>query len=344
MAKLKREYSIALVVLGGIALLVFGINYLKGLDLLQRRNIYYAVYNDVSGINDATPVIFHGFKVGQVVHTELMPDGSGRIAVTMQIDEDRLKLTKDTRAELFSADLFSRAVRIDLGTSTELAERGDTLRGGAELSLTESVSSQIDPLKRKAEGMLASVDSVLTALQLILNEGARGDIDASFTNLRATLENINSTTRRLDALLATESVHISAILADLSKVSGTLADSNDELARIFANVDSATAALGNGRLERMMDDLQGTSAQLKAAMTKLNEGQGSLGKLMSDDSLYVNLNAASRQLDLLLEDLRVNPNRYFSIFGKKDKLPKLSDADIERIQQAYQKQQEKKQP
>ncbi|MBK8580351.1 MAG: MlaD family protein [Flavobacteriales bacterium] len=321
-------------VLGGIVLLIFGINYLKGLDLLQRRNIYHAVYPDVSGINDATPVVYHGYKVGQVIGTELMPDGSGRIDVSFQINEDRLKITKDSKAELFSADLFSRAVRIQLGTGA-LAERGDTLHGGAEMSLTESVSSQIDPLKRKAETMLANVDSVLTSFQLILNENARGDIDASFTNLRGTLENINATTKKLDDLVGKESNRISSIMANVDKVSGNLAANNEHLTNILANADSATAALANGRLERMMANLEGTSNELKATMDKINGGEGTLGKLMTDDSLYVNLNAATHQMDLLMEDLRLNPHRYLSIFGRKDKLPKLSGSDVERIREAY---------
>lgn len=335
MLKIKRQYSIALLVLGGIVLLIFGINYLKGLDLLQRRNIYHAVYVDVAGINDATPVLFHGFKVGQVVGTEMIGDGSGRIAVTMQIDEGKLRLTKDTRAELFNADFFTRAVRIELGTSPELAQRGDTLKGGAELSIGDAVSSQIDPLKRKAEGMLVSVDSVLTALQLVLNPNARGDIDASFTNLRATLENINSTTQRLDGLIAKETSTISSILGNLDKVSTNFAAHDEELGHIFTNLDSATAALANGRLERMMADLESTSGELRSTMAKINGGEGTLGKLMSDDSLYVNLNSATRELDLLLEDVRLNPHRYLSIFGRKDRLPKLSDSDIERIREAY---------
>lgn len=334
MPTIKRQYSIALMVLGGIVLLIFGVNYLKGLDLFKRSNIYHVVYADVSGINDATPVLYHGYKVGQVVGTELMPDGSGRIDVRFQIDEARLRITKDTRVELFSADLFSRAARIELGTGAP-AERGDTLSGGAEMSLTESVSSQIDPLKRKAEGMLANVDSVLSSFQLILNENARGDIDASFTNLRGTLENINSTTKKLDLLIGKESERISSILANVDKISGNLAENNDHLTRIFANMDSASAALANGRLERMMANLESTSAELKATMAKLNSGEGTLGKLMSDDSLYVNLNAATHQMDLLMEDLRLNPHRYLSIFGRKDKLPKLSGSDIERIREAY---------
>lgn len=334
MPKIKRQYSIALMVLGGIALLIFGLNYLKGLDLLAGRNTYVAVYNDISGVSDATPVLFHGYQVGQVVRSDMLVDGSGLIAVTFQINEKRLKLTKDTRADIFSADLFSRAVRIQPGTGAA-AVPGDTLVGSVQMSLTESVGSQIDPLKRKAEGMLASVDSVLSALQLILNENARGDIDASFTNLRGTLENINSVTANLDRLIAKESDHISGILGNLDKVSNTLAANNERLNNIFTNLDSATAALANGRLERMMANLEATSTELRSTMDKINNGQGTLGKLMSDDSLYVNLNAASRQLDLLLEDVRLNPHRYLSIFGRKDKLPKLSGSDVERIREAY---------
>ena len=333
MFKLKRQYSIALLVITGIALLIFGLNYLKGKDIFQSGDLYHAVYADVSGINDATPVLFHGYKVGQVIGSDMLDDGSGRIAVSFLINEKRLKITKDTKAELFSVDLFSRGVRITLGTGTT-AQRGDTLLSDAELSLTESVGAQIDPLKRKAETMLASVDSVLTAVQQLLNPGARQDIDASFTNLRATLENINSTTRQLDQLVAKEGQHISGILANADKVSANLAANNQHITNVLANMDSASAALANGRLERMMADLEATSKALKETMARMNAGEGTLGKLMTDDSLYTNLNAATLQMDLLMEDLRLNPHRYLSIFGRKDKLPKLSDSDIERIRQA----------
>lgn len=327
-------------VIGGIVLLYFGINYLKGLNVLQGRNLYYAVYGDVSGINDASPVLYNGMKVGQVIGTEMLPDGSGRIAVSFQIHEKHLKLPKDTKAEIFSSDFFTRSIRIIQGTSAELAAKGDTLNGGAQLSLTETVNQQIDPLKRKAEGMLANVDSILTSLQKVLNVDARKDIDASFSSLRGTLDNVRNTTQRLDALLAAETTTIHATLENLNKVSGTLANNSDELGRIFSNMDSLSASLADGRLDKIMANVTATSDQLKATLAGLEEGKGTMGKLMKDDSLYVNLNQASHQLDLLLEDLRANPNRYFSVFGKKDRLPKLSDADIERIQQSYQKQQQ----
>ncbi len=338
MPKIKREYTIALMMIGALVVLYYGINYLKGLDVLQGRNVYYARYADVSGINDASPVLYHGMKVGQVTGTELIPGGNGLVAVAFQINDDRLKITDSTMAEIYSSDLFTRAIQLVVKPGPP-AERGDTLQSGSQASLTESVNQQLDPIKRKAEGMLNHVDSVVTALQGILNKKAQADIDSSLSSLRGTMENLESATARLNALLDAESVAIKATLDNLRTVSGALASNSDELNRIFANLDSLTAAFGDGRMEKVMANLSATSDQLKQVMTKVNEGQGTLGKLVKDDSLYVNLNRASKDLDLLLEDLRVNPNRYLSIFGKKDKLPKLSEADIQRIQDAYEKQQ-----
>ena len=334
--KIKREYTIAGVVLGGIALLVFGVNYLKGLDLFQKRNIYYAVYNDVSGITGSSPLFYHGYKVGQVVGTQLMPDGSGRIALSFQVDAEDLKLPRDSRLEIYSADLFTRAAQILMGDSSVMALRGDTLIGDAQLSLTETVNQQIDPLKRKAEAMIASVDSVLTSVQGILNKDARGHLDGSFADLHGTMTSVKQTAQRMDALFAAEAENIKLAMENITKLSSTLAANQGRLNNIFANVDSLTASLASGELQKVLKDLSDTSNELKGTLTKINGGQGTLGQLITNDSLYNNLEASSRQLDLLLEDLRLNPNRYFSVFGKKDKLPKLSDSDVERIQRALQ--------
>lgn len=335
MIKLRREYSVALLVITGGLLLLFGLNFLKGRDLLQRRNVFHAVYSDVSGISEATSVTYNGFKVGHVVRARLLPDGSGRVAVSFQLDEKNLQISRDARAEIYSAGLLDRALRIVQGTSPQPAQEGDTLFSGAQPSLTDNLSGQIDPLKRKAEGLLANVDSVLNSLHMVLNADARGDIDASFAGLRGGMEGFNSAVGRLDAMLESESKKIAATLDNLQRITGTLAANSEHIGNITANVDSITGALANGSLERMMANLESTSNSLKETLTTLNEGRGTLGKLMHDDSLYVNLNAASKELDLLLEDLRLNPNRYFSIFGKKDRLPKLSKSDIERIREAY---------
>ena len=337
--KIKKEYTITLMVLGSIALLIFGVNFLKGLDLLQKRNVYHAIYRDVSGVTGASPVLYNGFKVGQVIGAELVQDGSGHIMISFQLNEDALALTEDTKVQIYSADLFSRALQILPGTGKP-AVAGDTLIGDSQLSLTDAVGQQIDPLKRKAEGMLASIDSVLTSLQLVLNDTAIGDIDASFASIRGTLETLNTTSHRLDAMMASEGAAIHAILENIRMVSANLVAMNDDLAHVVQNMDSATAVLADGKLKKMMADLSDSSTKLKGIMTGLEQGEGSLGALLKNDTLYMNLEKSSKELDMLLEDLRLNPNRYvhLSVFGKKDKLPKLSESDIDRIGKAVQEQ------
>lgn len=332
--KIKKEYSIAGLVLGGIVLLIFGVNYLKGLDLLEKRNVYHVVYRDVSGVTGASPVFYNGLKVGQVIKTEMLADGSGLIAISFQLNERKLPVPADSKVEIYSADLFSRALRVVLGDSVVMAQPGDTLIGDTQLSLTDAVGQQIDPLKAKAESMLSNIDSVLTSLQHLMNEKAVGDIDSSFSSVREALETLATTARRLDQLVAVESVALSATLRNMEKVSGALANNSDELDRTFKNLDTLSAELASGRLKKVLDELATTSAELRKITTGINSGEGTMGKLMKNDSLYTNLNEASRELDLLLEDLRLNPNRYFSVFGKKDRLPKLSDSDVQRIKDA----------
>lgn len=333
--KLKREHSIALLVLLGLGLLVFGVNFLQGLDIFQKRNVFHALYANAQGMVESNALQYNGYKVGQVVRVEMVKDGTGRILISYQVDESSLRIPKDSKITL-GGDLFGKWAELNMGNSSVTAMPGDTLLGDAQLSLTESFSASIDPLKQKAEGMLASVDSVLTSLQLILNDSARRDIDASFASIRSTLETFDHSARQIDNMLSEKVNTIRQVIDNLARITQTLADQNQTIVRVFNNVDSLTATLANGDLQRTMEDLAVASAQLKAVMAGLEAGEGTAGKLLKDDSLYINLESATRELDLLLEDLRLNPNRYvnLSLFGKKDRLPKLSNSDIDRIKRS----------
>lgn len=334
---MKKEYSIAITVIVGVALLVFGYNYLKGRDLFQKENIYYGVFDNAGGVAAATPLMLNGYKVGQVLRGKLLFDGTNRVVVTFQINEDDLKIPKDSRIQIVS-DLLSTGTQLVLGTSAEMAVRGDTLQGVTSPSLTASLGAQIDPIKQKAEAMLGSVDSVVTAFQLILNPSTIANIDSSFVSIRETLHNLSGASKRLDALIAAESATLDITLKNLASVTGNLEKNNDELSHIFSNLDSLTSALADGRVDTVLQGISEAASSLKGVMNGIEQGQGTLGQLAKNDSLYNNLNSSMAELDLLLEDLRVNPNRYVSVFGKKDRLPKLSDADILRIQEAYEKQ------
>ncbi|MCW5898940.1 MAG: hypothetical protein KIT10_06685 [Flavobacteriales bacterium] len=341
--KLKREYTIALMVLLGAGLLIFGVNFLRGRDIFRKRHVIHAIYANAQGMVESNALLYNGFKVGQVVRVGMTEDGTGRIIISYQVDERGLRIPDDSRISL-GGDLFGKWADLKLGTSANFAQAGDTLTGDAQLSLTESFSAAIDPLKQKAEGMLASVDSVLTSLQLILNDSARRDIDASFASIRATLETFNRSAERIDGMIAEERATIEAVLHDIKQITGNLVKYNATMARILTNMDSITTELADGDLDRMKADMAASAEQLRQVMERLDRGEGTLGALMKNDTLYRNLESASKELDLLLEDLRINPNRYMhlSLFGKKDRLPKLSNSDIDRIRRSMEE--EKRSP
>lgn len=182
---------------------------------------------------------------------------------------------------------------------------------------------------------MASVDSVLASFQSIMNENAQGDISESFRNIRVALESFQRTATRLDNLVAGQSGAIETTLGNLAEVSDTISSHNAELASIIQNMEMITDSLANGGIGDIMANMSETSARLRSILDKMDKGEGSLGKLANNDSLYNNVAEASRELDLLLEDMRLHPNRYVqvSVFGKKEKKPSLSDKDIEDIRE-----------
>jgi phospholipid/cholesterol/gamma-HCH transport system substrate-binding protein len=334
---MRREYRIAILVIGAVLLLIFGLNYLQGLDLLRKRNIYHAIYPDAGGMVESNALQYNGTKVGQVVGVKLMRDGSGRVVISYQIDESWLRIPTDSRITL-GGDLFGKWAILNMGSSSSYAEPGDTLQGDAQLSLTEGFAAAVDPLKQKAEGMLANIDSVLTSVQRLLSDSTIGDIDASFSSVRGTLESFDRTARRIDGLVAAESQAVHTILDNIRRVSANIDSYHAVISRILTNMDSVSTALADGGIKRFSEDLAESGAKLKEIITAIEAGEGSLGALMKNDTLYTNLENASKELDLLLEDLRINPNRYvhLSLFGRKDRLPKLSDSDVDRIRRALQ--------
>ncbi len=254
------------------------------------------------------------------------------MVVSFQLNEGGLKLPRDTRIRI-KGDLLNKWTELVMGDSALYAAPGDTLFGDMTPGLTEALGQQIDPLKRKAETMLVSVDSVLTAFQQVLNPKARNDIDSSLASIRSTLASLDKAAGQLNQLIAVERHSISATLGNLESVSANLRNNNQQITRILQNLDTTAATLADGSMRRALVSLDSTMAGARAIMGELRQGEGTLGQLIANDTLYDNLERASRELDMLLEDVRVNPGRYVhvSVFGRKDKLPKLSDSDVQRI-------------
>ena len=208
-----------------------------------------------------------------------------------------------------------------LAWSDEICESGDTLIPEVEGTLQEQVSIEMLPLKNKAENLMLSIDSVLAVIQVTFNESFRDNFSASFEHIRQTIKNLNRSTYTLDTLLTNEDGRFANFLGNIESISENLKNNNEELTQLFQNMAAISDSLAKSQIRSTVDNLDRTLANMDTALTRINRGEGTLGMLIADDSLYINLENATNSLDALLKDLKENPKRYVqvSVFGGKSK-------------------------
>ncbi len=326
--KISKEFKIGVVVTVAIGLFIWGFNFLKGSNLFSHKYELYAVYPKIDGLIEANPLLVNGFKIGQINKISLVKIKNGQYGVLVKflLTED-VAIPKHSVARAISSDLLgSKAVEIIYSHETELVKSGDTLIAETEEGLKTSVSKQLAPLQQKIEGLLSSVDSVMTVVQVVLNDKTRENLSKSFESIKKAIQSLEKTAYKLDDLVASEKLKISSILTKLNTLAGMLEKNTGKIDNVIANFSTLSDSLAKSNLKSAIDEADKTLAELNKLVAQINAGQGTIGKLAKNDSLYNNLNKASEDLDKLMKDLRINPKRYihFSVFGRKDKnKPKL---------------------
>ena len=299
-----------------IALFIWGYNFLKGNDIFNNQTIYYAKYHEVSGLEISNPVVINGMRIGQVSAMRFDPSMSGDIIVELWV-YDNFPIPENSIARIFSSDLMgSKAVDIRLGNSPDLAVDSDTLTTSIEASLMEEVNAQVQPIKAKAENLLASIDTLVTAFQTIFNESARKNLRESFDNLNQSFSNIQSATTTLDTLMITEGDRVSSILMNIDSLAYSLSTNREKFASIISNFEIISDSLAKADIPGTFNRANSTLDELEMIVAKINAGEGTIGMLMHNDTLYMELNKSAEELNLLLQDIRENPKRYvkFSLF------------------------------
>lgn len=321
--KISKEFKIGLVVVLGVAALVWGVNYLKGSDILSRKYYLYAVYPRIDNLIPANPLLINGFKVGQVNSIALVEEGplKNQVCVKFLLSEE-VNIPKLSVAKVVSSDLLgTKAVEIQLSNETTMVQNGDTLLSASEENLRESVNKQIAPLQAKALSLIGSIDSAMTVVTMLLSNKNRENIDKAFEGVKRSILSLEQTAYKLDALIASESGKISGVMSNLNNITGNLNRNEEKLNRVITNFSNLSDTLAKSQIKSAVANASATMKELNELMSRINRGEGTLGKLAKNDSLYNNLNSSAASLDRLLKDLESNPKRYvhFSIFGKKDK-------------------------
>ncbi len=321
---LSKEAKIGLIVTAGIVLLFWGLNYLKGRDFFTSDKTIFAVYNQVEGLAASNPVMVNGLKIGRINGLKLMDDRSGRIIVAMNISS-KVLIPKNSTAEIFSTDLLgSKGIRLMLGNAKEELQDKDTLFSSVQMGLAEQVNAQVAPIKAKAEDLLSSMDSILTTFREVFNQQTKANLKQSFESISRSLISIQNITGELDTALAGQG-RLRSIFTNLESITANLKNNNEQITHAINNFSAISDTLAKARIAETMENTRRTLEQTAQLMEKINKGDGTLGQLANNDSLYHNLNSTAHDLDLLLKDLRQNPSHYvrfslISIGGGKKKV------------------------
>jgi len=314
--KRYRNILIGITFLLALALFIWGFNFLKGKNIFSEQKIFYAKYNEVSGLEVANPVLINGFRVGQVNKLFFDPAMTGDIIVVLTLEKE-FPVPRNTYARIISADIMgSKAVQLDLGNSTELAVSGDTLATSLEASLKDAVSAQVQPIKMKAENLLLSIDSLVVAIQTDFTESAVENLTRSFNDIQKTFANLQSTTSNIDTLVDQESNRITSILENVDSLSYTLKQNRGSISAIIKNLQMVTDSIATADIPGTFKRANQSLENLEVILAKINSGEGTLGMLLHNDTLYMEVERSAEELNKLLEDIRLNPKRYvkFSLF------------------------------
>lgn len=311
--KISNEVKVGAVALVTIIAFIWLFNFLKGKDYFKSTANYYAVYDRIGGLAESSPVEVNGYKVGVVQSIDFIDQTSGRLIVKFSVEKG-FKLPVKTYAEILPVSVIAgMKVQFVYGEGPGYYSDGDTIPGKLSESLMVTIDEQLEPIKEKVLGMVTVLDSVINSINDVLDPEFR-------KNLEGTMAHLEGTTGSIERVLGSGEKDLKVTLDNIAKFSDMLSANTQKMNSTFTNLESITDTLAAADLYNSISNLKASLEKASALIENLNEGKGSAGQFLTNDSLYTNLNNSLENLNLLLEDVKKNPKRYvhFSLFGKKN--------------------------
>ncbi|HOP04448.1 MAG TPA: MlaD family protein [Tenuifilaceae bacterium] len=310
--KITREAKIGIFAVLCLAVLFWGVNFLKGKNVFSRTSVYYAIFNRIDGLKETNDVLLNGFKVGTVKDIRFEEGHTGRLTVTILV-EKQYKIPHNSVAKLISSDIMGgKAIKLDVSPNPTFHEPGDTLISQIETGLLDQIGYEMGPIKEKAEILMEEMNEVLKILGEIFNETNRTHLNSSFESINRTLENIEESSESFDLLLNSENGTLIEITKNINSISKNLAENKDEFSNIITNFSSISDSLAKVNFASTLITADSTIKSLNQILEKINRGEGSMGMLVNDSTLFENIEYAAKSLDLLLIDMKMNPKRYIN--------------------------------
>src|SRR5690554_2037137 len=308
----KKFIRLGILIIVAAGILIWGLSFLQGKDIFNRNNEFHVIYDSVDGLSKSNDVLLSGYKIGQVTNIKFLPDNSGRLVVSFVVDAS-INIPVNSVAQVVSSDIMgTRSIRLMLSNRNELHQENDTLQGAVEADLKEQVSMQVLPLKNKAEELLGTLDSAITGLAFIFDEDAQRNFSESFENINLTVSHIERTTADLQELISMEKENIKGIVQNLESITGTLNQNMPAIENTLQNLSALSDTLSRIQMSPLVNNITASTERLNNILAQLETTDNTLGSLLNDDELYESVSELSESLNLLMSDVRVNPERYLN--------------------------------
>src|SRR5450432_77139 len=311
--KITNETKIGALASIAITLLFLGFNFLKGKDLFSHSRKYYAIFKNVDGLELSNSVSIKGLNVGSVYAIKATDKDIDGILVTISMKQD-VNIPKNSVCTINSGLINSSNIIIIKGDATEVLQDGDTLLSQDKSGLLSEVQGRLAPVMKSLDKTLGSLDSLVRQITLLFNPDVKNNFATIISNLAKSSASLQIMLNGRTSALAHTMVH-------LDSFTNNLASNNQRITGTLDNLEKTTSKLANAKIDETLESAQNAMNSLKDAINKVNSPNGTVGLLLNDKRLYLNLESTTRSLNILLDDLRMHPKRYvnISVFGSKDK-------------------------
>jgi phospholipid/cholesterol/gamma-HCH transport system substrate-binding protein len=318
--KITNETKVGALSAIAITFLILGFNFLKGKSIFKSGSFLYAKYADTKGLMISNPVMINGLQIGSVYELEEQDKNIDTIIVSIKLNRE-LNIPVNSIASISNNPLTSSSIVIELGNSDKHFAHDDTIPTSNTPGMLGSITQRITPLVDNVSVTVKSLDSVLRNINTIFDPYTKNNMQEVVANANKTMSYLVTSAASLNAILNSQTGVLSKSLNNVNSFTQTLARNNDKVDHMMANIETATTNFSKADIDGTINKMRGTVERLNAAVEKMDSKDGSLGLLLNDKQLYNNLENTTRSLNILMDDIRINPKRYvsISIFGGKSK-------------------------
>ncbi len=310
----SRELKTGVFAVVSILLFILGFQYMRDSKLFQVSREFHVVYPNVVGLERSAAVTINGMKVGKVSDIKLINSQGDAVMVTFIIEDD-FEFSKSSVIKIYRSGIIggNNLAVLTNGSDPMIAQAGDTLVGALESGMIDGLIEKFTPIEKSLLSTLTKVDSVMLDLDQVLDQAAKRHLRQSMADLSSTMDQLNQTATSLNTLVQHNEAYLNNTFADLGRTASNMAKITDSIALI----NSAT----------LLNDLSESMNALKQITAAMASGEGTLGALINDPSLYQNLEQVTKEAQKLVEDIKAQPKRYvhFSLFGSKEESSKEKD-------------------